>query len=145
IIRNQGAPFEKVTYSAIPKLENDINISKEDMKRTVDRVVFIISILMYPFAVIVSFAYRFLEALLLGGIGLLLSRLLQLTLTYKTMIRLAVVALTPALILTTIAEFFNWSLFYIRLFSLILPVVYMIYAIYAQKDIDQTNSTQKEA
>lgn len=145
IVRNGLGPGAKVTYYSVEKFGN-MNISKEDVEYIMDKIIFIISILMYPLAVIISFAYRFLEALFLGGIGFLFGKFFHVSLTYKTNIRLAVIALTPALILTTMAEYFSWPIFYIKFFSLILPVVYVFYAIYAQKNIEQTTvDTQKEA
>lgn len=58
--------------------------------------------LLYPFCVIGSFIYRILQALLYAAIGLLIARIVKTDLPYDGLLRLSVVAVTPAIIVATI-------------------------------------------
>lgn len=57
---------------------------------------------LYPFCVIGSFIYRVLQALLYAAIGLLIARMVKVELSYDSLLRLSVVAVTPAIIAATI-------------------------------------------
>ena len=111
----------------------EVKISKADFNYITDKVVFWMSVLMYPVSVFIAFVYRFLEALLLGGMGLLVAKFLHIPLDYRASVRLAIVALTPMLIVTTLMEYFSWPVSYVSVLSVILAVAYLLYAVYAQK------------
>jgi len=69
----------------------------------------------YPFVLAFSFAYRVVQALVYGAIGLALANALRVGLGYAATIRLAVLAVTPVLLLDAVmgladARFFGWSL-----------------------------------
>lgn len=57
---------------------------------------------LYPFCVLGSFVFRILQALLYAAIGLLIARLLKTGRSYDDLLRLAVVAVTPAIIAATL-------------------------------------------
>ncbi len=70
----------------------------------------------YPFAVAGSYVYRLLQALLYAAIGLIFVRTLKARLDYGAVLQLALVAITPAVILSTL----------IRLAGLAIPVFWLI-------------------
>ena len=67
---------------------------------------------------------------------MLFASLFRVQLAYKASIRLAVVALTPMLFLSTLVDYFGlfrWA--HILLFGLLI-VGYIAYAVYAQRETD---------
>jgi fatty acid desaturase len=59
---------------------------------------------LYPFALIGSFIYRMVQALIYALIGLLFARGVNASLSYGALVRLSVFALTPVLILCTVND-----------------------------------------
>jgi hypothetical protein len=59
---------------------------------------------LYPFCVLGSFIFRILQALLYAAIGLLIARLLKTERSYDDLLRLSVVAVTPAIIAVTLLD-----------------------------------------
>jgi hypothetical protein len=58
----------------------------------------------FPICVLGSFAYRILQALIYAAIGLIFASLLKVRLGYASLLRLSVVAVTPAVILDTLRD-----------------------------------------
>ena len=56
----------------------------------------------YPFALIGSYVYRIVQALMYAAVGMLMAAICKTKLSYATLIRLAVAAVTPAIIVHTI-------------------------------------------
>ena len=61
----------------------------------------------FPAMYLFSLVYRLVQVLIYGAIGLLFASMLKVALSYKTLVRLSVIAITPALLLDTIVGFFN--------------------------------------
>ncbi|MFB0524549.1 MAG: DUF1189 domain-containing protein [Phycisphaerae bacterium] len=59
---------------------------------------------LYPFAVLASYIFRIIQALIYGAIGLLFATWCRVKLSYAALLRLAVVAVTPCIIVRTILE-----------------------------------------
>jgi len=57
--------------------------------------------LVYPFAVVFSFLYHIVKALLFAAMGLLLARAFRSSIDYRALVRLSVISMTPALVLNT--------------------------------------------
>ncbi len=60
--------------------------------------------LVFPFAVLFSYVYRIVQALIYGLIGLLFATISKAALGYQPSVRLAVIAITPVLVLDTIFD-----------------------------------------
>ena len=58
-------------------------------------------IIMYPFTLLGSYAYRIVQALIYAAIGLLFASLCKVSLSYAALLRLAIVAVTPCIIVGT--------------------------------------------
>ena len=56
----------------------------------------------YPFAVLISYVYRIIQALIYAVIGMLFASICRVKLSYDALLRLAVVAVTPCIIVGTI-------------------------------------------
>ena len=60
---------------------------------------------MYPLLLVFSFIFRAVQMLIYALVGLLFASMLHVTLDYKTLMRLAAVAITPVLVLDLVREF----------------------------------------
>jgi len=63
------------------------------------------ALVLYPLAVIFSFIFRGIQILIYALVGLLFTKLLNVNLSYQTLMRLAAVSLTPILVLDLFLEF----------------------------------------
>lgn len=84
---------------------------------------------LYPLAVIVSFICRAIQILIYALIGILFSRMLKANLDYKTLMRLAAVAITPVLILNLILEFVPVHIPFFLLLGIVIELVYLFFAV----------------
>lgn len=123
---------EKTTVYSLSHVK-DVVITKADISALADKVVFWSSVLMYPISVLIAAAYRLLEAFLLGGAALLMAKLMTVEMTYLTAVRLAVVALTPSLLISTLIEYLGNPGTIYRMMSVLLTLGYLSYAVLAQK------------
>jgi len=84
----------------------------------------------YPLFLLGSFVFRAIQILIYGLVGMLFARLLNVNLDYKTLMRLAAVAITPVLILNLLLEFLP---FHIPLWWLIGTLIGLGYLFFAVK------------
>jgi hypothetical protein len=91
----------------------------------------------YPLALLFSFVFRTIQILIYALIGLLFAHLLHANLGYKTLMRLAAMAITPVLVLDLIMDFLPVSL---PLWSLLGVGVALAYLFLAVK-----SNTEREA
>lgn len=64
----------------------------------------------YPIAVSGSYVYRIIQALIYAAIGLLFAKICKARLSYGTLVRLAIAAVTPCIIVGTLFAFIGFSL-----------------------------------
>ncbi len=81
---------------------NNFSLDRTDLERWLGMAKSGLALLLYPFALLFSFLYRIIQALLYGVFGLLFAAMLKVPLGYQALVRLAAVAVTPAVILETI-------------------------------------------
>ena len=84
---------------------------------------------LYPLAVIFSFIFRAIQILIYALVGLLFARILHANLDFKTLMRLAAIAITPVLVLDLILEFVprhipRWSLI-----GIVIALGYLFFAV----------------
>ena len=85
------------------------------------------AVVIYPFALIGSYVYRIVQALIYAAVGMLMAAICKTKLSYATLIRLAVAAVTPGIIVYTILALAGNP---IRLYwYLIAALVYLFFAI----------------
>ena len=87
----------------------------------------------YVLAVIFSFMFRLVLVLLYGVIGLLFCKIANVKLDYQTLIRLAVIAITPAILLDTVLEISGITLPLFWLISFALAMFYLYFGVRANK------------
>jgi hypothetical protein len=84
----------------------------------------------YPFALAASFTYRVLQMLLYAAIGLLFVKMLKTQLDYLTLLRLASISITPAVLLSTLQMITG---IHVPAFPLLCFVIAMGYLFFAVK------------
>jgi hypothetical protein len=89
------------------------------------------AILVYPFALLFSFAFRSAQVLIYALIGMLFSRALKIGLNYQALMRLAAIALTPVIVLNTLTIFFKIAMPSPWFINAIITTGYLIFAIRA--------------
>lgn len=86
-------------------------------------------VLFFPLFLMLSFIYRIIEAAVYGLIGLIFSSIAEVTLTYGDTFKIAIFAMTPAIVLGTIFDWFSISFPYEWLFFLLVTLVYLVFGV----------------
>jgi len=89
---------------------------------------------LFPIVLIVTFVLRAIQILIYAAIGLLFAKMLDTSLSYKTLMRLAAVALTPVLLLNLLLEFLPFSIPFWWLFGTIIGLAYLFLAVKANAE-----------
>jgi len=90
---------------------------------------------LYPFALLGSFIFRIIQALIYAAIGLVFAALCKTKLSYAALLRLAVVAVTPCVIIRTVLESASAQLPMAGLWFFLLAMVYLLFGV---KAVSQT-------
>lgn len=91
----------------------------------------------YPFAVLGSFMFRIVQALIYGAIGLLFASRYKVRLSYDSLLRLAVVAVTPCIIVKTILGAASVHLPMARLWYFLVTMAYLAFAVKSCSPMDE--------
>lgn len=93
-------------------------------------------VVVYPLALLSSYLFRIVQALIYAAIGLLFASWCKVTLTYATLLRLAVVAMTPCLLAKTIFGIADIRLpCFTSLIFLVITLAYLFFAVKANSEI----------
>ena len=88
-------------------------------------------VLIYPLALVGSYLYRIVQALIYAVVGLLFAYLCKVKLSYAALLRLAVAAVTPCIILNTVLSVADAHLPYGWLFYLAIALAYLLFGVTA--------------
>ena len=97
-------------------------------------------IIMYPIALLSSYAYRIVQALIFAAIGLLFASMCRVSLSYGVLLRLAVVAMTPCMIVKTV---FGLAAVYFPCIGLLYIVITLAYLYFGIHACSQTPLTEQ--
>lgn len=86
-------------------------------------------IILFPFALLFSFLFHVIQVLMSASLGTLFARQFHTNLNYKTLIRLSVVAFTPAIILQTIHAMLDLPFPYRTPICFLISLGYLYYAV----------------
>lgn len=93
-------------------------------------------IILYPFVLLSSYVYRIIQALIFAAIGLLFASLSKVSLSYGALLRLAVVAMTPCMIIKTAFGLAGVHLpCGVGLVYLLVALAYLYFGVYACSQI----------
>jgi len=84
---------------------------------------------LFPIVIIGTFVFRAIQILLYAAIGLLFAKLVNTSLSYQTLMRLAAVALTPVLLLNLLFEFLPFSIPFWWVWGTIIGLAYLFLAV----------------
>jgi Protein of unknown function (DUF1189) len=87
----------------------------------------------FPLAVIVSFIYRILQALIYGAIGILFSKMLHVNLIFQQCMRLAIIAMTPAIIISLLLDLLGIHFRFQFVLYFLISMIYLYFAIASSK------------
>lgn len=85
--------------------------------------------ILYPFALFFSFLFHLAEVFIYAAIGLIFARSLNASLSYRILIRLSVISITPALILGALIVLADISIPYWWLMSFSVSTAYLFFAV----------------
>ena len=88
-------------------------------------------IILYPLALLSSYVYRIIQALIFAAIGLLFASSCKVSLSYGALLRLAVVAMTPCIIIKTVFALAGVYFPCIGLLYIVITLAYLYFGVYA--------------
>ena len=97
-----------------------------------------IAILAFPFAVLGSFIFRVVQALIYAAIGILFCRMSKTERPYQTLLRLSVMAITPVIIVSTVFDMIGIKVPFRGLVYFIAAMGYLYFAVYSASRQDVT-------
>ena len=94
---------------------------------------------MYPIALLSSYVYRIIQALIFAAIGLLFVSMCRVSLSYGALLRLAVVAMTPSMIVKTVFALAGIHLpCIVLLLYFLITLAYLYFGVHACSQIPLT-------
>jgi hypothetical protein len=120
----------------------ELRIDKERVAAWVEAIRNWMAIVIFPFALAGSYVFRILQALVYGAIGLLFDRMFGTRLDYPALVRLAAVAVTPALILRTVSGLAGVSVPFAGLLGFAVAMAYLAFAVKANADQRSEDATR---
>lgn len=90
-------------------------------------------IFLFILFVIISYVFRVLQSLIYALIGIIFKAIFKVSLTYGQLLVIAMVALTPVIVISTILDFLNVVLPYESLIGFLLSMAYLCFGIIANK------------
>jgi len=88
-------------------------------------------IIMYPLALLSSYVYRIIQALIYAAIGLLFASTCKVTLSYGALLRLAVAAMTPCMIIKMIFGLAGVAFPCIGILYILIILAYLYFGVYS--------------
>lgn len=88
-------------------------------------------VIMYPVALLSSYVYRIIQALIYAAIGLLFASMCKVSLSYGALLRLAVVAMTPCMIIKTAFALAGVYFPCIGMLYILIILAYLYFGVYA--------------
>jgi hypothetical protein len=131
--------FETRTYDL--SQVKSFTVSSSGIMKFLHIIKKILVIILYPIALLGSYIYRIIQALIYAAIGLLFASICKVSLKYDALLRLAVVAMTPCMIIKTI---FGLAGVHIPLAFLLFFLVTLAYLFFGVRVCSQTPATQEE-
>ncbi len=114
---------------------DNFSLDRSDLERWLKMARSGLALLVYPFALLFSFIYRIVQALLYGVFGLMFAAILKIRLGYQALVRLSAVAVTPAIILDTVRDLASKQIPMWWLFCFLLAMGYLFFAVKSNVDI----------
>ena len=105
-VKSKGRETRSFSFKDV----DEFTVTADLVRTWVNRFALYLMPILYPMALIGSWIYRVIQALVYAAIGMLFLSSLRIQLGYAAMLRLAVVAMTPAILLYTAVEWTDAAL-----------------------------------
>lgn len=122
----------EVRIHQLPESLN-ITINPVSINDYIKRVIGFAWIFIFTFVVIISYIYRVLQVLLYSVLGKIFSTISSANVDYGTILQITIVALTPAIVLSTLLDLMSITIPHHNLLYFVIAMGYMIYGIQANK------------
>ena len=127
----------KITYQVNAKevklrqLPNDLTLQivPAEAKHVIGSIIKWSWVVFFPLLLFLSFLYRVIQAFIYALLGKFFALLADIPLNYMSIVKLSMVALTPAIVVGTLFGWFNITFPYQWLFYFILSMSYLVFAI----------------
>lgn len=136
ITETEAISQPKTDETRIYKFPTKLNltIDPQVIKSNIQEYIGFAWIFIFLISLISSYIYRIIQALIYAIIGKILAAIFLVRLSYWQIVQIAMVAITPVVILATIFDFFVIIFPHQLLFYFILAMIYLIYGLIANKD-----------
>lgn len=119
---------------SIPK-SLTVHVKPELVKNKIIQFVGWSWVIFFPVLLLLSFIYRLIQGLFYALIGKIFAALADVSLTYGEILKLSFIVMTPAIVLGTVLDWMRVSFHFEWLVYFILTMVYLIFALKANKKI----------
>ena len=113
-------------------------VSGEGIMKFLNIIKKFLAIILYPIALLSSYVYRIIQALIFAAVGLLFVSMCKVSLSYGALLRLAVVAMTPCMIVKTVFVLVGVYFPCIGLLYIVITLAYLYYGVSACSQIPLT-------
>jgi len=128
IIRKSDIETQTIDLSQIESFTMD----SARITRWLNIIKKLLVVIMYPVVLLSSYVYRIIQALIFAAVGLLFASLCKVSLSYGALLRLAVVAMTPCMIVKTVFGLAGVHLpCGVGLVYLLVALAYLYFGVYA--------------
>ena len=116
---------------------SSFSIDQDGMRRFFGVLKSWLGVFLYPFALLGSYAYRILQALLYGAIGLAIAGIVKAKLEYAASVRLAVMAITPVIVVSTLLDTLAKTPPYWWLLCFVIAMWYLFFGVKAATEAQE--------
>jgi hypothetical protein len=134
IVKTGPSETQPIDLSEIESLRIDQSKLYEWTEAVRENVGFVL----YPVALLISFLFRIIQALLCAAIVVFFARTLKVSLRYQALVSLSMVAMTPAILLDTLVKYIGIGVPLWWLITFLIAMGYLLFAVQANAGQDMT-------
>lgn len=124
---------DQIRIDIIPETTN-ITIEPDKVNRALNSYIYISWLPLFILAVLFSFFGRIIQALFYAILGKIFSGITRAGVSYGTIVQISLVAITPALIISSILDFMQITFAFQYLCYFVLTALYIFYGVLANKE-----------
>ncbi len=134
LIKKREVEFKKNEYEtrtfSFEKIR-DFTLDQGLLNKFANIIKMVMAVVIFPFALLGSYVFRIAQALIYGAIGMLFALMHKSKMPYITVIRIAVVAVTPPIILRTLQNVFGVAIPLAGLWYFLIAMGYLFFGVRA--------------
>jgi hypothetical protein len=120
---------------------DNYTIDKTDIYNLIDSLEGWFAVMIFPFALFISFVFHSVEALIYAMIGTLFLRQSHFSLPFRSLFRLAVISITPAMVTGTVLLIAGMDIPYWWTLSFMVSLSYLYYAVRASSEKEGSDAS----